>query len=137
LLGNHFRFEVGHYLCSCVISTMCVPNMEYQLLNPTTQVALFSICIGNCSSLLNIKWNIQQGLLNSSSNVVQWTQFNTTISNQNAWFFGECIRINSRIFYVSFQVWIQAILRAPTIYFFKIRKLSIGVLKLSIHSFRE
>ncbi len=112
---------------------MCVPNMEYQLLNPTTQVALFSICIDNYSSLLKITWNIYQGLLNSTSNVVKWTQFNATISNQTAWFYGEFIRVNSRIFYVSFQVWIQAILRVPIIYFFKIRKLSIGVLKLPIH----
>jgi hypothetical protein len=76
---------------------MCMSNMEYQFVTPTTQVALFSICIDNCSSLLNITWNIYQGLLNSSSNIVQWTQFNSTISDQNIWFFGECIlHINRR-----------------------------------------
>ena len=73
----------------CTISTMCKPTMEYQSVNPTTQVALFSVCNGDCSSLLSIKWNIYEGSLNSSSNIVQWTQFNSTTSKQNIWFFGE------------------------------------------------
>ncbi|CAF1672869.1 unnamed protein product, partial [Adineta ricciae] len=67
----------------CVVSTMCKPNMEYQSVNPTTQMALFSVCNGDCSSLLNVKWNIYEGSLNSSSNTIQWTQFNSTISKQN------------------------------------------------------
>ncbi|CAF4019148.1 unnamed protein product, partial [Adineta steineri] len=73
----------------CVISTMCVPNLEYQLLNPTTQVALFTICIGTCTNLESIKWNIYQGSDNStSSNYTQWTLFNETILYENIWFFG-------------------------------------------------
>ncbi|CAF1443700.1 unnamed protein product, partial [Adineta ricciae] len=72
----------------CVVSTMCKPNMEYQSVNPTTQVALFSVCNGDCSSLLNVKWNIYEGSLNSSSNTIQWTQFNSTLSKENIWFFG-------------------------------------------------
>ncbi|UJR38826.1 hypothetical protein I4U23_031491 [Adineta vaga] len=72
----------------CVISTMCMSNMEYQSVNPTTQVALFSICNDNCSSLSNITWNIYEGLLNSSSNIVKWTRFNSTIAKKNIWFFG-------------------------------------------------
>ncbi|CAF1360361.1 unnamed protein product, partial [Adineta steineri] len=73
----------------CVISTMCVPNLEFQLLNPTTQVALFTICIGTCTNLQSIKWNIYQGSDNStSSNYTQWTLFNQTSSYENIWFFG-------------------------------------------------
>ncbi|CAF4139161.1 unnamed protein product, partial [Adineta steineri] len=73
----------------CVISTMCVPNLEFQLLNPTTQVALFTICIGTCTNLQSIKWNIYQGSDNStSSNSTQWTLFNNTILYENIWFFG-------------------------------------------------
>ncbi|CAF0785734.1 unnamed protein product [Adineta steineri] len=73
----------------CVISTMCVPNLEFQLLNPTTQVALFTICIGTCTNLQSIKWNIYQGSHNStSSNYTQWTLFNQTSSYENIWFFG-------------------------------------------------
>ncbi|CAF1545398.1 unnamed protein product, partial [Adineta steineri] len=72
----------------CVISTMCVPNLEFQLLNPTTQVALFTLCIGTCTNLESIKWNIYQGSDNStSSNYTQWTLFNNTILYENIWFF--------------------------------------------------
>jgi len=93
---------------------MYVPSREYQLLNPTTQLALFSICISNCSPLLNITWNIYQGFLNSSSNVVKWTPFNSTLSYQNVWFFGmntsnfttanNLFLQNSQIEYWSFEV---------------------------------
>ncbi|CAF2697542.1 unnamed protein product [Rotaria sp. Silwood2] len=72
----------------CVISTMCLPNLEFQLVNPTTQVALFSICVGSCTDIQNITWNIYQGLDNSSSNTTQWILFNQMISYENIWFFG-------------------------------------------------
>jgi hypothetical protein len=67
---------------------MCVPNMEFQLVNPTTQVALFALCLGNCTDIRNITWNVYQGLLNSSTNVTQWILFNQMIAYQNIWFFG-------------------------------------------------
>ncbi|CAF1188688.1 unnamed protein product, partial [Adineta ricciae] len=72
----------------CIIQTMCVPNMEFQLVNPSTQVALFSACLSNCSTIINITWNIYSGSMNSSSNVTQWTLFNQTNSYENIWFFG-------------------------------------------------
>ncbi|CAF4356927.1 unnamed protein product, partial [Rotaria magnacalcarata] len=31
----------------CVIATLCAKNVEYQYVNPTTQVALFSTCTDN------------------------------------------------------------------------------------------
>ncbi|UJR16862.1 hypothetical protein I4U23_003760 [Adineta vaga] len=72
----------------CVISTMCVSNLEYQLVNPTTQVALYSFCVENCSMIQNIQWTIYYGIRNSSSNVTQWNLFNQTNSYANIWFFG-------------------------------------------------
>jgi len=57
------------------------------LLNPTTQVALFSTCIGNCSTIQNITWNIYQGI-NVTLSTVQWVLFNQTNYYQNIWFFG-------------------------------------------------
>ncbi|CAF1124640.1 unnamed protein product [Adineta steineri] len=73
----------------CVISPMCVPNLEFQLLNPTTQVALFTVCIGTCTNLQSIKWNIYQGFDNlTSSNSTQWTLFNNTILYESIWFYG-------------------------------------------------
>jgi hypothetical protein len=68
---------------------MCVPNLEFQLVNPTTQVALFSICYGNCTTIPNITWNIYEGSMSSSSNVTKWSLFNQTNSYQNIWFFGK------------------------------------------------
>ena len=48
---------------------MCSPNLEYQYLNPTTQIALFSSCTGNCTEILHITWNIYQGSNTSSNNI--------------------------------------------------------------------
>ncbi len=67
---------------------MCISNMEFQLINPTTQVALYTLCIGNCTEIQNIKWNIYQGIMNLSSNITEWNLFNNTISYENIWFFG-------------------------------------------------
>ena len=67
---------------------MCVGNLQFQRVNPTTQVALYSICISNCTNIQNIKWNIYQGLQNSSSNSTQWILFNQMNSFNNIWFFG-------------------------------------------------
>ena len=69
---------------------MCIPNLEFQLVNPTTQVALFSTCLGSCSSLMNITWHIYQGL-DGALKTVQWTPFNQTAQYENIWFFGRCI----------------------------------------------
>jgi len=75
---------------SCVIAIMCAPNLEYQLVNPTTQVALFSMSIGNTSIIENMTWNIYSGEINSSSsaNYSLWTLFNQINSFENIWFFG-------------------------------------------------
>ncbi|CAF4283183.1 unnamed protein product, partial [Adineta steineri] len=75
-------------LIGCVIWTMCVPNLEFQFVNPTTQVALFAICNGNCTTLESIIWNVYQGSSNSSSNVTQWILFNQMNTYENIWFFG-------------------------------------------------
>ncbi len=68
---------------------MCIPNLEFQLVNPTTQVALFSICTGNCSTIQNIAWNIYQGSMNLSLNISQWILYNQMNQSQNIWFFGK------------------------------------------------
>ena len=75
--------------CSCVISTLCSPNLEFQLVNPTTQVALFAFCVGVCENLVDIHWNIYKGDSNSSSNSTQWTLFDRMITYENIWFFGK------------------------------------------------
>ncbi|UJR18699.1 hypothetical protein I4U23_005606 [Adineta vaga] len=75
-------------LISCVISISCQPNLEFQLVNPTTQVALFSVCAETCTTIQNITWYVYYGTINSSSNLTKWTLFNQTVSYENRWFFG-------------------------------------------------
>ncbi|CAF1468493.1 unnamed protein product [Adineta ricciae] len=75
-------------LIGCVISTLCQPNVEYQFINPTTQMALFSECLQNCTLIENITWNVYYGRKNSSSNFTEWILFNETAFYQNIWFFG-------------------------------------------------
>jgi hypothetical protein len=65
--------------------------MQYQFVNPTTQVALFSVCIGTCTSITNITWNVYYGIVNSSSTIIQWTLFSQMNQYQNIWFFGKSI----------------------------------------------
>ncbi|CAF3568092.1 unnamed protein product [Rotaria sp. Silwood1] len=72
---------------ACSISKMCQPNLEYQYLNPTTQVALYSICTGNCTKILSIIWNIYQGTI-LSSNIIQWKMLNEINTYENIWFYG-------------------------------------------------
>jgi hypothetical protein len=82
---------------------MCVSNEEFQLVNPTTQVALFSLCLGICTSIQNIIWNIYQGYKNGSSSVIQWIQFNQTMNYQNIWFFGKknlFVPLNKRLKFI-------------------------------------
>lgn len=78
---------------SCVISTMCVQNLEFQRVNPTTQVALFSVCTGTCISDKNITWNIYQGFSNGSLQSVQWYRFNQINQYENIWFFGRILSV--------------------------------------------
>ncbi|CAF1134495.1 unnamed protein product [Adineta ricciae] len=58
-------------LISCLIPTMCFSNFEYQYINPTSQLSLFSICQGNCSSIHHITWKIYQQITNDT----QWKFF--------------------------------------------------------------
>jgi hypothetical protein len=58
---------------------MCISDDEYQLINPNTQISLYSYCLDNCSLDKTIQWNIYQGIMNFSTNITQWTQFNQSI----------------------------------------------------------
>ena len=71
-----------------MVSRLCAPNLEYQSVNPTTQVALFSQCQPLCTSIINVTWIVYQGVINASSNVVQWTPYPQMGQYQNTWFFG-------------------------------------------------
>jgi hypothetical protein len=64
---------------------MCHQRSEYELINPTTQIALSSNCIDNCPTIKTIRWNIYQGSMNFTSNQISWTQFNQM---NKIWFYG-------------------------------------------------
>lgn len=68
---------------------MCAANMEFQRVNPTTQVALFALCPETCVDIQNITWNIYQGTMNTSTNTSQWIQITQMMTYQNIWFFGK------------------------------------------------
>jgi len=68
---------------------MCVSNFEFQLVNPTTQVSLMSVCIGDCNSTVDINWKIYQGFQRNANDSIQWMPFNQTIEHENKWFFGK------------------------------------------------
>lgn len=71
---------------------MCSPNLEFQIVNPTTQVALFSFPIEKTIDVQNITWNIYQGSKNASFNETQWTLFSQMKLYEDIWFFGTLIR---------------------------------------------
>ena len=78
-----------HTLRRCVVTRLCAPDLQYQSVNPTTQVALFSDCMPQCTSaIINVTWTVYQGVMNSSSQTVQWTPFQSMSQYENIWFFG-------------------------------------------------
>ena len=63
---------------------MCSPNLQFQYINPSTQVALFSDCVNQCASTIQrIQWNIYEGANDTTKNIIQWTPF-----HQKLHFFG-------------------------------------------------
>ncbi|UJR17607.1 hypothetical protein I4U23_004503, partial [Adineta vaga] len=68
---------------ACVISTMCALNRQFQFINPTTQVALFSLCIGNCTLLERTQWFIYEGIFDESTGKVEWSSFASVESYKN------------------------------------------------------
>ena len=49
------------FLYRCVIKSLCSPNVEFQKVNPTTQIALFSFCVNECPEEKKLIWNIYFG----------------------------------------------------------------------------
>jgi len=75
-------------LYRCVIKSLCSPNVEFQKVNPTTQVALFSYCVNECPKEKKFIWNIYFGQIDSAQNFTKWILFDQTTNFENIWFFG-------------------------------------------------
>ncbi|CAF1138200.1 unnamed protein product [Rotaria magnacalcarata] len=67
---------------------MCSPNLEFQYINPSTQVALYSRPANQSITPNSMKWTVYQGLMNRSSGVENRTQFTKFNSDPDDWFFG-------------------------------------------------
>lgn len=53
---------------------MCNPTLEVQYVNPTTQVALRSECVGECRPLLSIQWTIYVGYNDTNTGSLKWNR---------------------------------------------------------------
>ena len=71
-----------------MIWSICAQNLEFQKVNPTTQVALYSRSVDQSPTIQNITWNIYHGIINSTRNYTRWTPFNKMDDYNNIWFYG-------------------------------------------------
>lgn len=71
---------------------MCEHNLEFQYINPTTQVALYSYAVDKSTHQNSIEWKIYQGLMNSSTDIQKWDLFPLMKQYRNQWFFGKYTR---------------------------------------------
>lgn len=118
---------------------MCSANLEYQFINPTTQVALFSQCTGNCSSLLKIQWNIYEGSQDISKNLIKWSPFlSNNFTNGKNYFFGrENFLYEKQNEMKLLKEWIRVISHQSMIYFSTILKFNTGDSNRSILLFMK
>ena len=91
--------HIIHPSLRCVFVSMCRSADEYQRINPTSQVSLFSSCQEQCSGLMGVEWNMYQGhplhlLANQTSASVQWQLLNQTDAFDQIWFFGNVIHLS-------------------------------------------
>lgn len=79
------------FYISCVIN-MCLPNVEYQRINPTTQALVTSTCVQTCENATDIviQWNVYRGFQTGyPNNDVQWILYSNMNAYENILFFGK------------------------------------------------
>lgn len=79
---NSSQISSVSYGFSCVISNMCSFTGRSYYVNPTTQLFLTSRCVGDCSAMSKIQWNIYRGSINPPSQTTQWTLFISPTSSK-------------------------------------------------------
>lgn len=47
--------------------------MDYHYADQGTQLALFSLCLHNCASMMSIRWSVEHGSINVTTSAIQWT----------------------------------------------------------------
>ena len=121
----------------CVVSRLCAPNLEYQSVNPTTQVALFAQCLPDCVSMINVTWHVYQGTMNSTSNSVQWARFTEQSAYEDRWFFGNSFIIVIPESFVSVQAQTPVTSLRSAHCFWRILRLPTGASKFSTRFHRR
>lgn len=76
-------------LNSCVITTMCAFDQEYQFINPSTQVALYSVSDEPCLPPCSIEWTTYAGTVHSITQEVIWNVHSAMSSAGKIHFYGE------------------------------------------------
>ena len=79
-----------------MIPRLCAADREYQYVNPTTQVALFSACQSACTTINNVTWRIYEGVMDLPNQLVQWTLSSQMSQKENIWFFGQLFTFRQR-----------------------------------------
>jgi hypothetical protein len=70
---------------------MCLPNVQYQRINPTTQALVTSDCAQTCenASSIVIQWNVYHGFQTGyPNNDVIWILYTAMSAYDNILFFG-------------------------------------------------
>ena len=69
-----------------------------------TQLALVSLCLHHCSFIVNVRWNVYQGSINSSTNIIQWRLLDQMIIHEDHYLFGrDFSRIDQNTFLCFFS----------------------------------
>jgi hypothetical protein len=70
---------------------MCLPDAEYQRINPTTQALVTSYCVQSCDNATDIviEWNVYRGFQPGYPNDdVQWILYPNIDAYNNILFYG-------------------------------------------------
>jgi hypothetical protein len=71
---------------------MCLPDVEYQRINPTTQALVTSDCLQTCDSATDIviQWNVYRGFQTGYlNNDVKWVLYSNMSAYENSMFYGK------------------------------------------------
>ena len=71
---------------------MCLPDVEYQRINPTSQALVTSYCVQTCENATNIiiQWNVYRGFESGyPNNDIQWILFTNMDAYENILFYGK------------------------------------------------
>lgn len=75
----HIETNPSFIIISCIVSTMCSSKSRLIYINSNTQLGFYSLCLGTCSSIIQMKWNIYQGNINRSTGFIDWILIDSSL----------------------------------------------------------